>query len=188
MVTALQTLVDALLEELAAALRGVDDEAVDALRRKLVEAHRVFVAGRGRSGLQMRAFAMRLMHLGRTVYVVDDVTTPGIRRGDLLLIGSGSGRTASLVHYATRACEEGAQVALITAARDSPIAQQAGCVVQIPAPTPKLADSGTGRSVQPMGTLFEQALGLLLDLLILQLMGDLDASAEQMFARHANLE
>ncbi len=188
MTTALQTLVSALLEELARTLRQVDEDALDTLRRMLVKARRVFVVGRGRSGLQMRAFAMRLMHLGRVVYMVDDVTTPGIGHGDLLLIGSGSGRTASLVQYAVQAREQGAQVALITIADDSPIARQAGCVVQIPAPTPKRADAGGARSMQPMGTLFEQALGLLLDLLILQLMTELNVDAEQMFSRHANLE
>lgn len=40
------------------------------------------------------------MHLGLQVYVVDDVTTPAIKTEDLLIIGSASGNTKSLVQYA----------------------------------------------------------------------------------------
>jgi 6-phospho-3-hexuloisomerase len=39
-----------------------------------------------------------------------------------------------------------------------------------------------------MGSLFEQSLGLMLDIVILQLMDELGMDAEQMFTRHANLE
>ncbi len=39
--------------------------------------NRIFVTGLGRTGLMARGFAMRLMHLGRRVYHVGDVITPG---------------------------------------------------------------------------------------------------------------
>jgi D-arabinose 5-phosphate isomerase GutQ len=39
-----------------------------------------------------------------------------------------------------------------------------------------------------MGTLFEQALGLFSDLVILLLMEEMDIDAGEMFTRHANLE
>ena len=185
------SLADALLQELSSTLRAVDSTQVDALRQAILQARRVFVTGKGRSGLQMRAFAMRLMHLGLAVHVVDDVTTPAIAEGDLLLIGSGSGSTPSLVEYAARARAQKARVALITAAPASPIADHAAHVVHVLAPTPKLGaatDGPTPRSIQPMGTLFEQALGLLLDLLVVQLMDEMNINAAQMFARHANLE
>ncbi len=183
------TLRAALLDELNRALTPVDSNDLAHLRTLLRQATRIFIAGKGRSGLVMRAFAMRLMHLGRPAYVVDDVTTPAIAPGDLLLIGSGSGRTASLVQYAARANEVGAYVALITGAPESPIHIRCACTVQIAASTPKLA-TGYDRtaSVQPMGALFEQALLLLLDLLIVQLMHELGQDTDSMFSRHANLE
>ncbi len=148
----------------------------------------MFIAGRGRTGLIMRGFAMRLMHLGLAAHVVDDVTTPAIAPGDLLIVGSGSGRTESLVGAAARAQSLGARVALVTAAAESPIGERAACVLHIAAPTPKNASQGAPTSVQPMGSLFEQALGLLLDALIMQLMGEMGVDAAAMFARHANLE
>lgn len=179
-------LVTGICAELSTALKSINEDDLAALRQALLRANRVFVAGKGRSGLQMRAFAMRLMHLGLTVHVVDDVTTPAIGAGDLLVVGSGSGATASLVQYAARAKSLKAQVALITTAATSPIGEQSDYHLRIPAPSPKT--DGTGGSIQPMANLFEQSLLLVLDILTMQLMAELNLTSEQMFTRHANLE
>jgi 6-phospho-3-hexuloisomerase len=186
--SAYQPLVNTIVAEVSTALGSVDPEALAALEALMRRAPRIFVAGTGRSGLCLRAFAMRLMHLGLPAYVVGDVTTPSLAAADLLLIGSGSGRTASVVQCATRAKALQATVALITTARQSPIADLADQIVLIEAPTPKSSQAAQAFSIQPMGTLFEQTLGLLLDVVVLQLMQALAISAEQMFARHANLE
>jgi 6-phospho-3-hexuloisomerase len=183
-----QDLVTQSLQELGLALESVDERTIAAMLRALRGAKRIFTAGKGRSGLQMQAFAMRLMHLGLQTFFVDDVTTPGIRKGDLLLIGSGSGHTPSLVGYTQKAKSLGAKVALITADQTSPIAKQADVVLLLSAPTPKAQKRITSQSIHPMGTLFEQALGLLGDLVILLLMEEMDIDADEMFARHANLE
>src|SRR5262245_31197647 len=135
--TEFDALVSTVLGELEASLRATDANEVNALRQAIVEAPRIFVAGRGRSGLQMRAFAMRLMHLGLTAHVVDDVTTPAIESTDLLLLGSGSGRTASLVGFADRAKSLRARIGLITSAQSSPLAERADLIVHVKAPSPK---------------------------------------------------
>lgn len=185
----MDSLIDPVLDELGRALRSVNPDDLDQARRLVLNARRIFVAGQGRSGLQMKAFAMRLMHLGLSVHVVGDVTTPGIASGDVLVIGTGSGRTASLVCHAKHAHALQVPVLLITAAQDSPIHQYADCTVVINAPTPKIdEDRAIQASILPMGSLFEHALGLLLDLLVLMLMRDLDLDGRQMFSRHANLE
>jgi 6-phospho-3-hexuloisomerase len=177
------------VREVQACLTRVDPAAVAALEAAVAEAPRVFLGGAGRSGLAMRALAMRLMHLGLSVHVLGEITTPAIAPGDLLLIGSGSGRTPSLVAAATKAAELGAQVALITIASASPIGQLAGTVVVIPAPSPKAAPTaGVQPSMQPMGALFEQCLWLLGDTLVLALMARTGQTSDAMFARHANLE
>lgn len=182
-------LVTRVVNELRAALRSVEPEAFNSLCQDVIDARRIFVAGQGRSGLRMQAFAMRLMHLDLDAHVVGGVTTPAIGPGDLLVIGSGSGRTESLVYFARRAQELNAQVALITIAEQSPIGEHADTVIRIAAASPKLKDDTAGTaSVQPLGSLFEQALGTLLDIVILQLMDDLNIDQRAMFARHANLE
>ncbi|MBZ0302351.1 MAG: 6-phospho-3-hexuloisomerase [Anaerolineae bacterium] len=182
-------LVTVVTNEVRAALRSVDPESVTSLRQDITDARRVFVAGQGRSGLKMQAFAMRLMHLDQNVHVIGAVTTPAIGPGDLLIIGSGSGRTDSLVTFARRARERNAQVALITIAEESPIGAFADTVIRIAAASPKLKDKDAPTpSIQPLGSLFEQALGLLLDIVVIQLMDDLNTDQDAMFARHANLE
>ena len=137
----------------------------------------------------MRALAMRLMHFGKKVFVVGDVTTPAIARDDLLLIGSGSGSTGSLQVMAHRARSAGAKILLITIVPNSPIGQLADCVIRVPAPSTKAKDATeTVKSVQPMGSLFEQALFLLGDALVLSLMEKHGIDSDRMFTRHANLE
>ncbi len=180
-------LVNTVTTELATALQSINVDAVTNLRRDILQSRRIFVAGKGRSGLRMQAFAMRLMHLDLAVHVVGEMTTPAIGASDLLIIGSGSGRTTSLVNYAQKAYELGAQVALITIPADSPIGRYADAVVQIAAVSPKI-EAGDIDSLQPMGSLFEQALGILLDIIVIQLMADLNLDAAAMFSRHANLE
>jgi 6-phospho-3-hexuloisomerase len=177
-----------ILDELALATGAVSDEAGQALVLSIMEAGRIFVAGAGRSGLAMRAFAMRLMHLGFDVHVVGDVTTPSIGASDLLLIGSGSGSTDSLLSMAGKARTIGSQIALITIRSRSPIADLADIVLTIPAPTPKIDVEIGYRSVQPMGSLFEQSLWLTLDALSMAVMQRIGADGDAMFGRHANLE
>lgn len=188
MMTDFQAWVEVVTGEVAAALRGVSSDEVAELQREIMGAKRVFIAGKGRSGLFMRAFAMRLMHLGLHVHVVDEVTTPSLAAGDVLVLASGSGKTASMVSYATKAREIGATLVLITAHPDSPVGRQADKVVHIPAPSTKVETGNGTTSAQPMANLFEQTLVLLLDITTIQLMTALGKNEGQMFARHANLE
>lgn len=181
-------LVDAILDDVSRTLGQVDAGEVEALLTALLSAERVFLAGKGRTGLQMRAFAMRLMHLGLTVHVVDDVTTPAIGAGDLLLIGSSSGRTGSLLRYVDAVSASGAQLATLTGNLDSPIARAADCRVFIPASNFKAGAQAGADSVLVMGSLFEHCLGLLCDLLIIRLKAALGVDEADMNARHANLE
>lgn len=59
----------AVILELDRALKAVSPQEAERLADLVLGAKRIFVAGAGRSGLAMRAFAMRLMHMGFTVYV-----------------------------------------------------------------------------------------------------------------------
>ncbi|MGO8787221.1 MAG: 6-phospho-3-hexuloisomerase [Terriglobia bacterium] len=178
-----------IVKEVGDCLAKMRREAVEQALAHLAGAKRVFLAGSGRSALGIRGFAMRLMHLGIEAHLVGETTTPAICAGDCLVIGSGSGRTASLLAIATKAKEIGAKIVLFTIDPNSPIAQRANAVVVIPASSPKAQVSTPGRqSIQPMGTLFEQCLFLILDALVLVLMQQHNVTAAEMFTRHANLE
>jgi 6-phospho-3-hexuloisomerase len=161
---------------------------VDAL--ELIRASdRIFLAGAGRSALGVRAFAMRLMHMGKNSYVVRETTTPGISPGDLLIIGSGSGRTGSLLSMVRKAKQIGARILLVTIDPDSPIGRLADCAAEVPTSSPKVPGGPTKTpSIQPMGSLFEQSLFILFDAWILLLMRKDNLDSDRMFRRHANLE
>lgn len=148
---------------------------------------KIFVAGAGRSGLMGKAFAMRLMHAGRDAYVVGETVTPGIGPGDVLVLGSGSGETKSLVAMAEKAKALGAAVAAVTITPDSPIGRLADLIVKLPG-SPKDQSTGNYSTIQPMASLFEQTLLLFYDAVILRLMEQTGQTTTNMYGKHANLE
>lgn len=175
-------------EEISGAIAAIDPAEVKAIVQQIVEAECIFTVGKGRTGLQMQAFAMRLMHLGLDVHVIGEMTTPALKPGDLLLIGSASGKTVSIVAFAQAAGNVGANLAAITANRESPVAKAADTHLYIPAPSHKKQKEEGIYSVLPLGGLFELGLGMVLNVFVLQLMEELGVTAEEMAARHANLE
>lgn len=176
------------VKELEKTLLLVEAGPGEKLVKMITEARRIFVAGAGRSGLMMKAFAMRLMHMGLDAYVVGEVVTPSIQKDDLLIIGSGSGETGSLAVMSKKAKSIGANLALVTIFPESTIGKSADIIVKIPAPTPKASQNSGRTSIQPMGNLFEQSLLLLMDSVAISLMNKLGKDSAEMFTRHANLE
>jgi 6-phospho-3-hexuloisomerase len=181
--------VEQILAEVTACARQVSAQSLIQAAALMESSARIFVAGAGRSGLCMRALGMRLTHLGKTVYVVGETTTPSIAAENLLVIGSGSGKTTSLLTMAELAKRHGAKILLFTTDATSPLAELADHRVVIPAPSLKTSQEIRGLiSTQPLGTLFEQSLLILCDSLILELMQRLGVDTAQMSERHANLE
>jgi 6-phospho-3-hexuloisomerase len=183
----IQQAITDILEEMRRTLVRVPPEGVERLVEAILKADRVYVAGGGRSGLMARAFAMRLMHLGLVTYVVGDTTTPAVRSGDLLLSCSASGETQVTVLVSKVAREAGARVFAITATPESPMARLADEAIIIPAPS-KRTPAGTGLSSQYGGSLFEQALLLLLDAISAEIGRRLGTPPQEVESRHANLE
>lgn len=174
--------------QLSSCLGRVDAGQLDALEDAIVAADRVFVMGAGRSLLMLRAFAMRLMHLGFTAYVVGDTTTPAFGEGDLLVCGSGSGTTSSVVNVAKKAKDLGGTVACFTIKVESPLGQLSDCVVTIPAYTDKESYEGMEKPVLPGGSEFESSILLLGDAMVVPLGEKRNIPTDQAFRLHANLE
>jgi 6-phospho-3-hexuloisomerase len=179
--------VSVILKELENVAGQIANEQLEKLVDQISEAGRVFVAGAGRSGLMMRAFAMRLMHLGLDVYVVGDTVTRSLSKGDLLIIGSGSGETKSIVPMIEKARILKASVAALTLSQASTIGGLADIVVLLPG-APKDQVDNEASTIQPMGSLFEQMLLILCDAVVLRLMEKQSLSGKAMYGNHANLE
>lgn len=169
-----------ILDELAALIDDLDPRSIGEVSREIRGAKRIFIAGLGRSGLMARAFAMRLTHLGLDVHVVGETTTPEISADDLLICCSRRGESGSQHHFIDLAHGAGARAAVFTASPDSTVALLSDVVVALPKP-------GAAPS-QPLGTLFEQMLLLVLDALVVRLMADLDVNEEAMQRKHTSLE
>ncbi len=149
----------------------------------VTSANRVFVTGQGRSLFVTQTFAMRLTHLGIGAAVIGEATCPKPGAGDLLVAVSGSGKTATVLAIAERARKAGCNVYGISASKNSPLTTIADNMLLIPGAT-KAEGKGEVKSSQPLSSLFDQALHVVLDtinLLIFQRMGK---SKDQVKAKH----
>ncbi|MGI4728282.1 MAG: 6-phospho-3-hexuloisomerase [Janthinobacterium lividum] len=184
--TDIQINLQLILEENRQLAAKLPYDQVAAILPFITQAERIFVIGAGRSGLSLRSAAMRLMHLGLTVFVAGETTTPAIKKGDLLIAASGSGTTSSIVTAAKKAVDAGAQVIAFSTTDQSPLAELAINLVIVPAQQKQ--DHGGTVSKQYAGSLFEQFILLMTDA-IFQTLWKLDGTpAEELWKRHANLE
>ena len=176
-----------ILEEIQHVAKAIDERQIVALADALLAAPRIFLTGEGRSGLMAQAFAMRLMHLGLTVYVIGETTTPAVKGKDTLVAVSGSGTTAGTVHIAEQSAEKGAAVYAVTTDPGSKLASLAARVLIVPAAT-KWRKAGETQTSQPLGSLFDQCCHLALDAVCLEISQRKDISNDAARALHTNVE
>ncbi len=177
-----------ILKEIATVLDRMRDDNTRRLVSELERSKRVYISGVGRSGLVVKAFGQRLMHLGWEVHLADEISAPAIRRGDLLIACSGTGTTELTIYMARKARRIGARCIALTAAANSPLGRTARRTIVIPAGLERNNGSGGVPSRQPARALFEQALFIFLDSIILVLKERHGISARKLRGRHANLE
>ena len=157
-----------ILAEIETVLDAVDEQQLEAVMERIQKNRRVFVDGEGRSGFSAKGFAMRLMHLGYTVFFVGETITPALREGDLFIAVSGSGKSANVLNDAKKAKTAGAELIAVISKPDSPLAREADCVLVIPGTVKGDAGSQRG-SIQLLSSLFDQSLHITLDALCLLL-------------------
>jgi 6-phospho-3-hexuloisomerase len=175
----------------------LDIEASKAMLQKIMEGKRVFVMGAGRSGLVAKAFAMRLMHLGFSVYVVGETTTPAVRTSDVVVAISGSGETRSIADLGKIVKDVGSTLITVTSKKESTLGRISDIVVALPGKTKIDSDAGgcleknmrgDYRNLPPLGTSFEITSLIFLDSLIAQLITLTGASEAELKSRHTNIE
>ncbi|CAH0287498.1 6-phospho-3-hexuloisomerase [Peribacillus simplex] len=176
-----------IIKELNRSVDLIANEEAEKLVNGILESKKVFVAGAGRSGFMAKSFAMRMMHMGIDSYVIGETVTPNFEKEDILIIGSGSGETKSLVSMAEKAKSIGGKIATVTIFPDSTIGQLADITIKLPG-SPKDQSEGDYKTIQPMGSLFEQTLLLFYDAVILRFMEKKGLDTNNMYGRHANLE
>lgn len=178
-------LIEPVLGEISEVLHQVNESQIEDAESLIVKHKRIFVLGSGRSGLMAKGFAMRLMHIGYTVYVIGETITPSIQEGDVLVAVSGSGKTSNVVSLTQKAHDNGIEVICVTSNPKSPLAKIGDKVLVVPGAT----KAGDGvKSIQLLSTLFDQSVHIVLDILCLKLSIRDHISNEKAKSEHSNME
>ncbi len=166
----------------------IDVESVEKMIEAIDSSKAIFVIGAGRSGYIAKAFAMRLMHLGYTVYVIGETVTPRITKEDVLIAISGSGETLSVVNISKKAKDViGSRLIAVTGNANSTLAKIADIVVLVRGKVKTMRDNAISK-LAPLGTMFELTTMVFLDALISELMYRKKLTEKDLEARHAVLE
>ena len=174
------------LTEIADAVRSVPDPEIDRIVDELLAARRIACYAGGREGLVMRGLVMRLFHAGLDVHYVGEMTCPAVGPGDLLVLSCGPGRISVVEALAGVAERDHARLLYLTAQPDNPPAERADRIVRITAQT--MADDRESAAVLPMGSAYEIALFVLVDLVTNRVRERRGEPVEELRSRHTNLE
>ena len=126
--------------------------------------------------------------MGLAAAVEGDMTTPPVGKNDLFIVTAGPGEISTALALLGVATQAGATILVITAQPKGRAAAYADFVLTLPAQT-MADDRGEKKSsVLPMGSLYEGALFVLFEVMILKLKDRLKIDPETMRANHTNLE
>ncbi|MDH5109365.1 6-phospho-3-hexuloisomerase [Lentilactobacillus kefiri] len=179
------TLINDVMHEVNEVMGLVKEDQIDDAEKVIQKDRRIFVLGAGRSGLMAKGFAMRLMHIGYTVYVIGETITPSVQKGDVLVSVSGSGKTGMVVEPTEKAKDDGVKIVAVTSNAESPLAKLGDAVIVVPGAT----KAGDGvKSIQLLSTLFDQSVHITLDVLCLKLSRRDHVSNDAAKAEHSNME
>ena len=152
---------------------------ISGIAKRILNAKQIFLMGRGRTGLIVKTFGMRLAQLGLPVQIISQPTTTALTRDDLLVLVSGSGETGEILDAARLALEIGADTHAVTQNKGSSLGELIADKLIIPSPPEQ--------SKVLNGTLFEMSLLITLDAVVAELLELSGQSFEDMSERHANI-
>ena len=167
------------IDELSAMANQLDADALNRLADEIQRAPKVFFSGQGRSGLMIKAIAVRLMHIGVPVFVAGESNTPAIGPGELLVAVSSSAKTQTTLAHIAAARKAGAKIALVSAKPAPGI--DADITVCLPART-------SVATAQHAGSLFEQSLLITGDAIAWRIQNERGEPDANLDKRHANLQ
>ena len=111
--------------------------------------------------------------------------TPALKEGDLLIVASASGETNSVCQAVKSAQKENVEVIAITANEQSTLYKLQQALITIKVST---KFNTVNITKQPLGSLFEQALLIIFDAIILKIAKENENMNSVMAMRHANVE
>ena len=193
----MKTSIAAILDNIQNAEEFLNEDAIDQFEEIIIGSENIFVTGAGRSGLAAKAFAMRLMHLGLSSYVVGETISPAINKEDCIVAISGSGETNTIVSAVKIAKNRGSKVLAVTSYPESTLGQLADSILFVKGRTKQEVDDenymkrqihGNYTSLTPLGTAFELTTLVFLDAIVSELMEKMEQTESDLKARHTVLE
>ena len=182
-----QALGEDILEENRNLLTKVSNKEVAHLIEEIDKSGRIFCAAQGRSGYILRCFCMRLMQLGYPAFFVGETITPRIGKEDILIVLSGSGQTTLTQECVMVGRQQGAKTFGVIGVIDSPIGRALDYSISLPTGS-RLESPEDFDSIQPPGSLFEQAAFVMLETIVLALYKRHGSDPRTILDRHTNLE
>ena len=85
--------------------------------------------GAGRMGYSLRAFIMRLTHMGFSAFMIGDTSFPKIDERSLVIVNSSSGETPTMKLFVDQAIKYNAKIVVITANENSELAKKSNYVI-----------------------------------------------------------
>jgi len=177
-----------ILEEIREVLAHSDFTELDVFLENIIDSKIVVCYGAGRVGLVMKCFAKRLKHLGKDAYFLEDSNVPRLGERDLLIIGSGSGSTKSVLTIAEIAQKHKVPIITLTASPEAAIPRMSKAKIALACKLGENPNPIGVDSIQPMTSLFEQSLFVIVDSLTLVLMQVMAVDSSLMKIRHNVLE
>lgn len=188
------TLKSKVLAEIDAVLSSIDESQLNKVVDTILANKNVKVLGyaAGRMGSGLKAFVMRLNHLGINASFFGDNYVPPMNSNDVFICCSNSGTTKSVVNILEIfKAKAGGKVISFVGNDESKMAELSDVVVKF-----KTCNGGLNsaddlskiNSIQPMTTLTEQAMFVLFDLIVMMIIDKEGIDIKDTKQYHSNIE
>ena len=182
------------LAEIDEVLSSIDESKLEAMVEALTKNKELKVLGysAGRMGSGLKAFIMRLNHLGIKASFFGDNYVPPMNADDVFICCSNSGTTKSVVNILEifKAKADGTVISFV-GNENSKMAEMSDIVIKFKTCNGGLNsadDPSKINSIQPMTTLTEQAMFVLFDLIVMMIIDKLGIDIKDTKQYHSNIE
>lgn len=182
------------LAEIDEVLASIDESKLEAMVEALTKNKELKVLGysAGRMGSGLKAFIMRLNHLGIKASFFGDNYVPPMNADDVFICCSNSGTTKSVVNILEIfKAKAGGTVISFVGNENSKMAELSDIVIKFKTCNGGLNsadDPSKINSIQPMTTLTEQAMFVLFDLIVMMIIDRLGINIKDTKQYHSNIE
>jgi 6-phospho-3-hexuloisomerase len=183
-----------ILAEIDEVLASIDESKIEAMVDVLTGNKEIKVLGyaAGRMGSGLKAFIMRLNHLGIKASFFGDNYVPPMNANDVFICCSNSGTTKSVVNILEIfKAKAGGKVISFVGNDNSKMAELSDIVIKFKTCNGGLNsadDPSKINSIQPMTTLTEQAMFVLFDLIVMMIIDKLGIDIKDTKQYHSNIE